>query len=75
MQIAANYGLIHFAGHGVANADDPYQSFLVFSESATETTDNDLLFLRDLERLQLKADLLVLSACQTAEGGSPKARA
>lgn len=68
MRVASNYGLIHFAGHGVANTADPYQSFLVFSESDKETTDNDLLYLRDLERLQLQADLLVLSACQTAEG-------
>ena len=68
MRIASNFGIIHFSGHGIANADDPYQSFLVFSESGTETTDNDLLYLRDLERLQLQADLLVLSACQTATG-------
>lgn len=68
MRIASNYGVIHFGGHGVANTDDPYQSFLVFSSSDQETTDDDLLYLRDLERLQLQADLLVLSACQTAEG-------
>lgn len=68
LRIANNYKIIHFAGHGVLNTTDPYASFLVFNSEADRTTEEDLLYLDQLERLQLQADLLVLSACQTAEG-------
>lgn len=57
---APHASLLHFAGHGVFRRDNPLFSSL-------RLHDGDLYFL-DLEPLQLRASLVVLSACRTAVG-------
>ncbi len=42
-------------------------SYLAFAE-VKDSIENELLYVRDLYNLQLNADLVVLSACETAQG-------
>src|SRR5262249_44911071 len=49
---------IHFAGHGLTNDEHPEDSALVMSDG--------LLRVSDIFNLELKTDLVVLSACHTA---------
>jgi CHAT domain-containing protein len=62
---------IHLATHGLLNARLPLNSALVLTmpETATEGRDNGLLQAWEIfESLRIDADLLVLSACETALG-------
>ncbi len=65
----ADYRILHFATHGLADAQDPALAGLVLSlyDAAGHPRDG-LLRARDLYRLRLSADLVVLSACRTALG-------
>jgi len=60
-----NYGILHLATHAVLNDVAPEYSYLAFS--AIENQDH-LLYVKDLYQLNLKAHLVVLSACQTGLG-------
>ena len=61
----ARYPVIHFATHGLVNESRPGRSGLVFS---AESGEDGLLQMSEIYRLPLLADLVVLSACQTALG-------
>jgi CHAT domain-containing protein/tetratricopeptide (TPR) repeat protein len=61
----ARYPVIHFATHGLFNERHPSRSALLFSPEAGE---DGLLQMPEIYRLGLRADLVVLSACQTALG-------
>ncbi len=65
----SRYRILHFATHGLLNGEHPKLSGLVFSmvDEQGKAVDG---FLRshELFNLQLPADLVVLSACQTALG-------
>ena len=65
----AQYRFVHFATHGVFDAEQPERSGLVFSRVDRHGTPQDgLLRLTDVYNLRLPADVVVLSACQTALG-------
>lgn len=59
------FSIIHFATHGIFDHDEPLNSALVL---APEQGDNGRLTVADLYNLNLDADLVTLSACETALG-------
>jgi CHAT domain-containing protein/Tfp pilus assembly protein PilF len=64
-----DFRYIHFATHGIFDATRPELSGLVLSRlDATGQPQEGFLGLRDLYDLDLAADLVVLSGCQTALG-------
>ena len=64
---AGRYALIHLAMHGFLDEEAPILSGLAFSQSSMETED-DLLQAYEISKMQLQADLVVLSACETGFG-------
>jgi CHAT domain-containing protein/Tfp pilus assembly protein PilF len=65
----ADYRLVHFATHGLFNGDEPALSGLVLSLVDHDGRAQDgFLRLTDIYNLRLAADVVVLSACQTALG-------
>jgi len=63
------YRILHFATHGLANNVQPEFSGLVFSTVDQNGQPQDgMLRLHEIFNLSLKAELVVLSACQTALG-------
>ena len=63
--IASSYGLFHFATHAKANTSAENFSFIVFSDGSGSY---DSLFVKDIYLLPLKAEMVVLSACETSVG-------
>ncbi len=69
----SQYRIIHFATHGLLNSEHPELSGLVFSMLDEQGKPQDgFLRLHDIYNLKLPADLVVLSACQTALGKEVK---
>lgn len=63
------YRVVHFATHGIINNSHPELSGIVLSlVDEKGQPQNGFLRLYDLYNLKLSADLVVLSACQTALG-------
>lgn len=66
---AGRYRVLHLAAHGVLNDASPMYSHIVLSPGATGATEDGLLETWELLSLDLNADMVVLSACETARGG------
>jgi CHAT domain-containing protein len=65
----ASYRIVHFATHGLLNSEHPELSGLVLSliDENGKTRDG-FLRMHEIYNLRLPADVVVLSACQTALG-------
>jgi CHAT domain-containing protein/TolA-binding protein len=63
---AGKYRILHFATHGTLDNDNPLYSRLLLA-SSTDAEDG-FLEAREIMKLNLQAELAVLSACQTARG-------
>jgi CHAT domain-containing protein len=63
----AEYRVVHLALHGYADPEYPDRSALVFAPQ-DKPTDDGLLQVREIRRLQLNARLVTLSACDTGLG-------
>ncbi|HLJ74209.1 MAG TPA: CHAT domain-containing tetratricopeptide repeat protein, partial [Thermoanaerobaculia bacterium] len=66
LRAAANARILHFATHGLIDESRPERSGLVLT--ADPPHDDGLLQVRDIYSLRLNADLVTLSACETALG-------
>jgi CHAT domain-containing protein len=60
--------VIHFATHGVLIDDRPFDSFLALGGVSGDGTTDGRLTAREIYDLRMRADLVVLSACRTADG-------
>ncbi|HXG66014.1 MAG TPA: CHAT domain-containing tetratricopeptide repeat protein [Blastocatellia bacterium] len=63
---AGQASILHFAAHGMLNNASPMYSHLALAPGGAN--EDGLLEAWELMRLDLKADLAVLSACETARG-------
>ncbi|HKR14921.1 MAG TPA: CHAT domain-containing protein [Pyrinomonadaceae bacterium] len=69
----SRYRVIHFATHGVVDLERPALSRIILSLVDKEGRSQDgFLFLHDIYNLNLPAELVVLSACQTGVGKQVK---
>lgn len=67
LDIASRYRILHLSTHGQADDRSDDYSFLMFA-ARRDGIENELVYIRDLYKLTLNADLVVLSACQTGLG-------
>jgi CHAT domain-containing protein len=63
----SDFEIIHFAVHGLGNANFPDRAALVLGSSGA-SSDDGLLQVREIRDLPLRANLVVLSACDTGNG-------
>jgi CHAT domain-containing protein len=64
---APRFDILHFATHGVVDPVSPMYSRLILSTD--DAASDGMLEAGEISRLSLRADLVVLSACDTARAG------
>ena len=66
--LAPAYSTIHLATHGVIDNRQPLYSHLLLTKTDGDLENDGLLEAREIMNMNLRADLAVLSACETANG-------
>jgi CHAT domain-containing protein len=62
---ASKYRILHLATHGLSDGEKPLYSHVLLS---ADTDDDGLIEGREIADLKLNAEMVVLSACETARG-------
>jgi len=62
------YRIVQFATHGILNNVSPMYSHLVLAQNEKNPNEDGLLEAWEMKDLDLKADMVILSACETARG-------
>jgi CHAT domain-containing protein len=65
---APKFTILHLATHGILNDINPMYSQVVLSQGDANANEDGLLEAWEIMKMDLKADLVVLSACETARG-------
>ena len=66
-QLAPDYAIIHLAMHGLLDAKRPMLSALAFTEDG-DSLESNFWQAHEISKMNLNADLVVLSACETGYG-------
>ncbi|QKX04035.1 CHAT domain-containing protein [Aquimarina sp. TRL1] len=67
-KVVNNYKLVHLALHGEIDHINPKNSKILFSDTEATTFEDNKLFSHELYALDIPAELVVLSACNTGAG-------
>ncbi len=67
LEEASNFGILHLSTHGILNDQSGDYSFLAFYNSEGDP-EKGFLYNSELYNLPLRADMVVLSACETGMG-------
>lgn len=67
VEAAGGARVVHFSTHGVMDDRDPALSFVAFEQHA-DSLDDGRFYLHEIQNCPLRADLVTLSACETAAG-------
>ncbi len=65
---ADQFGILHLAMHGVLDLDNAAFNHLIFSNSSLDNSEDNLLHQYEIANMDLNAQLVVLSACETGVG-------
>jgi len=60
--------VLHLATHGILNNASPLYSYLLLAQDGNGGAEDGLLEAHELLQMKLRAELVVLSACETARG-------
>ncbi len=67
-QEGARFRMLHFATHALVNDAAPMLSGVVLSRPPKDSKEDGILTVRELFSMNLSADMIVFSACETARG-------
>lgn len=67
-QLSSEYAVVHVASHGLLNEDEPMYSKLVFAPFDTDSINDGYLNTQEIFNLNVPAEMVVLSACNTGRG-------